>query len=60
MGEFFKYTKLMFKCDDDFWNRVKRYKREMKYEDMNAAVRELLDQSLKVFEEKLNSPLPHN
>lgn len=49
---FFIYTKIMFKCDDDFWERVRRYKRDKDLKTLNAAVRELLDTALLEHEAK--------
>lgn len=51
MEGFFIYTKIRYKCDDDFWNRVKSYKRERHLEKLNDAVTELLSSALDKWEE---------
>ena len=52
---FFLYTKIMFKCEDDFWNRVRQYKRDKGFETLNATVRDLIEQSLIAHEQKKQS-----
>ena len=51
MMPFLIYTKIMYKCDDDFWERVRKYKRDRGLITLNAAVTELLDTALKIHEE---------
>lgn len=48
---FLIYTKIMYKCDDTLWDRVRAYKRARKVETLNDAVTELLSAGLDKFEE---------
>jgi len=46
---FFIYTKIRYKCDDDFWNKVRAYKRERDLTTLNSAVTELLTMGLEEY-----------
>ena len=49
---FLIYTKIMYKCEDTLWDRVRAYKRARNLETLNDAVTELLSSSLDRFEEE--------
>ena len=51
---FLIYTKIMYKCEDTFWDRVRAYKRARNLETLNDAVTELLSSALDRFEEDQN------
>ena len=50
--KFFVRTKIMYKCSDDFWNRVHQYRRERHLNDLNEAVTELLTTALEKWEQE--------
>lgn len=49
---FFVYTKILYKCSDSLWDRVRAYKRARGLETLNDAVTELLTAGLDKFEEE--------
>ena len=51
---FFVYTKIMYKCSDEFWDRVRAYKRDRNLATLNEAVTELLTMSLDFHEIQQN------
>lgn len=52
---FFVYTKIMFKCSDQMWDRVRAYKRDRHLENLNDAVTELLTAGLDMYEKTQES-----
>lgn len=50
MQGFFLYKKILYECSDDFWNRVKAYKREKSLPSLNHAMTELIEVGLEKFE----------
>lgn len=51
---FFIYTKIMFKCDDELWNRVRAYKREKHLATLNDAMLELANMALELHETEMS------
>ena len=47
---FFLYKKILYECSDEFWNRVKAYKREKSIATLNEAMTELIESGLQKFE----------
>lgn len=47
---FFLYTKIRYRCTDEFWNRVRAYNRAQGHATLNDSVTELLTDALDRFE----------
>lgn len=50
---FFIYTKIMYKCDDELWNRVRAVKKSERHTTLNETVTFLLKDALERYETNL-------
>jgi hypothetical protein len=52
---FFLYKKIVYECDDNFWNRVRAYKRDRNLKTLNQAMTELMAAGLQQYENSQKS-----